>query len=103
MIFEAGTVEGHARDARALRLLGDAFADELRRLDVAAVLDLSTHIRFDRGRGGQHLAARLVDDLGVDVTRRAVHAQAVGLQADNFPPDMPRPARAWIDFFLSKN
>jgi hypothetical protein len=37
MIFEAGTVEGHARDARALRLLGNAFADELRRFDVAAV------------------------------------------------------------------
>src|SRR3989344_4219896 len=87
VVTEAGAVEGHARDAGALGLLGDALADQLGRFDIATVLEGGAHLGF-KGRGrAQHLAAAGVDDLGVDVLRRAVHAQAHGLETANSAPD----------------
>src|SRR3990170_1187886 len=57
MVLEAGAVKRDTRDARTLGFFSNTLADQFCRLDVAAVLDLSAHVRLKRGGGGQHFAA----------------------------------------------
>src|SRR5690606_30174298 len=75
------------RHVGRLAALGDQLADTDRSFGAAAVLDLAAQILVE-GRGGRQRAARrIVDDLGVDVLARAVHAEAratVGAGSDGF-------------------
>src|SRR6266545_3028371 len=58
VILVAGAIEGNALDALFLRLLGNALADDLGRLLVAAVLHLRLDLFLERGGGGKHLVSR---------------------------------------------
>src|SRR4051812_22537799 len=67
----AAAVEHHGGDAGLLGALGDRLADRLGRLDIGAGLQAAAHVLLDgRGSGERH-AARVVDDLRVDVLARA--------------------------------
>src|SRR5512142_944564 len=81
VVAESGAVEGHLGDPRGHRLLGDALADRRRRFLAAALRVRGAHVLLERGGGSQHLAARGVHHLGVDVRVRAVHREAHGLLA----------------------
>src|SRR5689334_6334606 len=73
VVFVARAIEGHALDALLLRLLGDALADQLRRLLVRAALQLAAQ-RLLQARGRRdHLVARGRGELRVDVGVRPVH------------------------------
>ncbi len=86
MIAVARAVESHAVDALFLRLGGDAAADELGRLAVAAGLQLAAHLFLERRGARQHAVARGRGDLGVDVAVGAVHGEAHGADlADPVP------------------
>src|SRR6185437_6836344 len=69
----AAAVEHDVLDAFFLRPLRDQLADRLRRVDAGAGLELAAGVFFDRRRRGQRDAGIVVDQLGVDVLRRAKH------------------------------
>src|SRR5215203_3434954 len=98
----AGAVEHDARHAGCARALGDQAPDLLRGVDVAAALQLVPHVLFE-GRGGrQRRTALIVDDLRVDLLRRAEHRKprtAVRRLTDRTPN--PRLAAVFGSKFLS--
>src|SRR4051794_17185189 len=88
VIKVARAVEDHARHAGSARALGNEAPDLLRRVDVAAALQLAAHVLLERRGGREGHAAVVVDDLGVDLLRRAEHRQprtAVRRLADRTP------------------
>src|SRR5712671_4812353 len=72
----AAAIEHDVLDALGGRALGHPLADLLGGLDVGAGLERAAHILLDRGSGGDRLAFAVVDDLRVDVLRRAKDGQA---------------------------
>src|SRR3989344_5344911 len=87
MILVTGAVKRDRGDAGAPGLLGDPPADQPGRLDIAAVLDLAAHFLLERGRRGQHARTVLVDDLRIDMVRRAVNGQTLGAEFVDPPAD----------------
>src|SRR2546430_16111219 len=67
MVFIAGAVEGNLLDAVFLRLDGDALADDLGGLAVAAVLQLGPDVLLQRGSACDDLVARSGRELGIDM------------------------------------
>src|SRR5512134_1254540 len=68
-----GAIERDLGNAELLRLFSNAATDFCRSLDVAAVLDVRFHVALGRRRARQHLAARGIDHLGVNVRVGPVH------------------------------
>src|SRR4051812_18596362 len=81
VVAESRAVERHFRDAGGLRLLGDALAHLGRRFLLGAVGEGAAHVLLEGRGGGEHLAARRVDDLRVDVLVGAMHGEAHGTLA----------------------
>src|SRR5215207_4321491 len=84
----ARAVKDHRLDAGLARALSDEAPDFLRRVDVGAGLQLAAHVLLERGGGRKRDAALVVDDLRVDLLRRAEHRQprpAVRGLADRAP------------------
>src|SRR5215211_2639269 len=81
-------VKDHRLDAGLAGALRDEAPDLLRRVDVGAGLELAAHVLLERGGGRKRDAALVVDDLRVDLLRRAEHRQprpAVRGLADRAP------------------
>src|SRR5262245_11801301 len=74
VIEVAAAVERHLRDALRLRPLGEQLADRRADGGLALALDAPLQVVTARCRGERD-AARVVDDLGVDVGRAAVDRQ----------------------------
>src|SRR5258708_25369076 len=79
VIFVPAAVEHYFADSSGLGTLGDGFADDLGRGDVAAALEILFGFFVDRAGGDQGLAGAVVDDLRVDVAQRAVNAETRAL------------------------
>src|SRR5205809_430623 len=75
MVFIAGAVEGNLLDAVFLRLDGDALADDLGGLAVAAVLQLGPDVLLQRGSACDDLVARSGRELGIDMAVGAMHGE----------------------------
>src|SRR6266550_2173653 len=75
MVFIAGAVEGNLLDAVFLRLGGDALADDLGGLAVAAVLQLGPDVLLQRGGARDDLVARSGSELGIDMPVGAMHGE----------------------------
>src|SRR2546425_8552414 len=75
MVFIAGAVESNLLDAALLRLGGDALADDLGGLAVAAVLQLRPNVLLQRGSARDDLVARRGSELGIDVPVGAIHGE----------------------------
>src|SRR5436190_18309792 len=75
MVFIAGAVEGNLLDAVFLRLGGDALADDLGGLAVAAVLQLGPDVLLQRGSACDDLVARSGRELGIDMAVGAMHGE----------------------------
>src|SRR5439155_23009795 len=75
-VIEIGaTVEDDLCDPRRLGALGEELADRRRRGGIGAVLEACLQIAVE-GRGrGQRPPGAVVDDLGVDMARRAEHRE----------------------------
>src|SRR5258708_2780493 len=71
----AATIEHHFGDAVLDRTFREQLADGLSRIDVGAGVAALAHRLLQRRRRGQRLALQVVDDLRVDVLRRAEHRQ----------------------------
>src|SRR5216684_2818106 len=69
-------VEHDLLDALGERALGQKLAYRLGGGDVGAGLQALAHRLFQRGSGGERLAFAVIDDLGIDVLRRAVNAKS---------------------------
>src|SRR5438045_3542117 len=74
VVLVMAAVEGDLGDALGLGGLGELSADGGGRLDVAAVCG-GLFAFAGGGGGGQRDAGLIVNDLGVNVHRRAEHAQ----------------------------
>src|SRR5579884_1385273 len=74
VIKVAPAIEHDLGDALGFRLFRDRLADFLGRSQVAA--GLFGALAFDSGSGNKSLALQVVDDLGVNVVRRAINAEA---------------------------
>src|SRR5882757_3536909 len=72
----AAAVEHHFLDAVLYRAFRQQLADRLGRIDVGASLAAFAQRLFQRGGRGQRLALQVVDDLRIDVLRRAEYRQA---------------------------
>src|SRR5581483_12391329 len=84
----AAAVEHDVFQPLRQRTLGDQLADCLRRVDVAAGLEVLAHRLFERRRRDQRLALHVVYDLRIDVLRRAENRQplaATGRSLDVTP------------------
>src|SRR5215204_6550636 len=68
----ARAVEHDRLHAGGARALGDETPDLLRRVDVGARLQLPAHVLFEGRGGSERDAALVIDDLRVDLLRRAV-------------------------------
>src|SRR2546427_330454 len=75
VVFIAVTVESNLLDAVFLRLDGDALADDLGGLAVAAVLQLGPNVLLQRGSACDDLVARSGSELGIDVPVGAMHGE----------------------------
>src|SRR5450755_2228994 len=71
----ATAIEHHFLDAILYGALCQQLADRLRRIDVGAGVAAVAHFLLERRGGGERLALQIVDDLRVDVLRRAKHRQ----------------------------
>src|SRR5215204_5608626 len=88
VIEVARAVEHDRLHAGGACALGDEAPDLLRRVDVRARLQLPAHLLFEGRGGSERDAALVIDDLRVDLLRRAVHRQpraAVRRLADGAP------------------
>src|SRR5690606_19333188 len=96
---EGAAIEHDVLDARLDRALGDELADGSRRFPVGAGLERALQILVERRGGGDRMAARVVDDLRVDVLRRAMHRKTQTLARNllQLPADTRRAA---LDSFL---
>src|SRR4029453_10987248 len=88
-----GAVERHRLDAELLRPLGNALAYLRGGFDIAPVLDGLTHLGLDRRRGSQHLAARRIYYLRIDVAVRTMHREPYRLELGDLGTGLPRPAQ----------
>jgi hypothetical protein len=80
VVHVAVAVEDHLFDVLLFALLGEQLPDALRRADLALVrLAPALDALGERADGHERRAARVVDDLGVDVLGRAEHRQARAL------------------------
>src|SRR3989441_5802155 len=75
VVFIAGTVESNLLDPLFLPLDGDALADDLGGLAVAAVLQLGPNVLLQRGSACDDLVARSGSELGIDVPVGAMHGE----------------------------
>src|SRR6266480_1793194 len=75
MVFIAGAVESNLLDPLFLPLDGDALADDLGGLAVAAVLHLGPDVLLQRGGARNDLVARSGRELGIDVPVGAMHGE----------------------------
>src|SRR5712692_1543114 len=75
VIHIGATVEHHLRDPGRLGALGEQFADGARRRLIGAGLQVRLEAGIQARGGGQRPARRVVDDLRVDMARRAEHRQ----------------------------
>src|SRR4051812_6568426 len=75
VVAVAGAVESDRLDALRLRFGGDALADQLGGLFVAAVLELAAHFLLQARSAGKHLVAAGGGELGVDMRVGAVHGE----------------------------
>src|SRR5579883_1792224 len=71
----AAAIEHDVLDALGGGALGHRLADSLRGLDVGAGLERPAHVLLHRGGGGDRLAFAVIDDLRIDVLRRAKDRQ----------------------------
>ena len=71
----AAAIEHDLGDAVLHGTLGQQLADGLGRIDVRPGLAAVAHRLFERRSGRKRLALLIVDDLGIDVLRRAEHRQ----------------------------
>ena len=76
MILVTAAVEHHFADSGSLGAIGNRFADDFGCCDVAAALQILFGFLVRGAGGNQRLARTVVNDLGVDVVKRAVHAKA---------------------------
>src|SRR3954451_20781385 len=75
-VVEIGAaVEHDVLQSLLQRALGDQLADRLGGVDIAARLEAFAHRFFQRRGRNQSLAFHVVDDLRIDVLRRAEHRQ----------------------------
>src|SRR5690606_2531034 len=82
VVLEARTIECNLAHASGFRALGNQRTNFLGCVDVAGGAITQC---FVQGRGaGQNLAAVGRDDLGIDVLRRAIHAQTHGFELVHF-------------------
>src|SRR4051794_1842114 len=72
----AATIEHDFLDALLHRTLRQQLADRLRRIDVGTGVTGVAHFLLERRGGRERLALQIVDDLRIDVLRRAKHRQA---------------------------
>ena len=94
VIFEPGAVKRDRADARRLGPLGDQLADLGSRRRIARGAHVLAQFPVQRGCAGQHLVARTIDDLGVNVPRRAVDAQTGFAQSANLGARLSRAAQS---------
>src|SRR3990167_7025868 len=85
-------VEGHALDARRLRLFGDAPAHHFRGLSGAAAFHAGAQFFFQAGSARQHLVAAGRRDLRVDMHIGSVHREAHGADFADLEPGLARAA-----------
>src|SRR5262249_47472492 len=89
----AAAVERDRFDALVLRLGGDALADRLGRLLVAAVLHLGTHFLLHARSAGEHLGALGRGDLRVDMRIGAVDGKTDRAVVADADPGLPGAAQ----------
>src|SRR6185503_13119686 len=94
VITVAAAIERDRFDALVLRLGGDALADRLGRLLVAAVLEFAAQVLVQARRGRQHLVARGRSDLCVDVRVGAIDAEAHGADLGDLEAGLARAAQS---------
>src|SRR5690606_35709077 len=76
------TIEDHFLDARLDRAFADQFADGGGCGRVGTSLQSTFYILFERRSGGNGMPLRIVDDLGVDVLRRAIDRKTQPIARD---------------------
>src|ERR1700726_2099864 len=76
VVLVPAAVEHYFADSSGLGALGNGFADDLGRGDVAAALEILFRFFVNRTGGNQCLAGAVVNDLRVDMAQRAIHAEA---------------------------
>src|ERR1700730_11276555 len=76
VVLIPAAVEHYLADSSGFGALGNRFADDLGRGDVAAALEVLFRFFVDRAGGNQSLAGAVVNDLRVDMAQRAIHAEA---------------------------
>src|SRR5579871_4001469 len=76
VIEVTATIEDHLSHSIFHGALGEQFSDRLRRIDIGSRLAALAHRLLERRGGSQSLALQVIDDLGIDVLRRAEHRQA---------------------------
>src|SRR3990167_9463923 len=82
VVLEARTVECNLSYTSGFRALGNQLTNFLGRVDIASGAVTQC---FVQGRGaGQNLAAVGRNDLGIDVLRRAIHAETHGFELVHF-------------------
>src|SRR5688500_2523605 len=96
MILITRAIEGDLRHAGGLGFLGNAFTDQLGSFYVATMLNAATHFFLERRRRGKHFAACLVDDLRVDMLRRAMHTQPTDIETHDTPADTASTAQSFL-------
>src|SRR3954451_4803795 len=72
MIHIGAAIEHDALDAGRLGALGDQLADRGRRRLVGPGFQLAAQSRIERRGRGKRVSGRIVDNLGIDMARRAV-------------------------------
>src|ERR1700740_1400668 len=100
MVFIAGAVESNLLDAFFLRLGGDALADDLGGLAVAAFLQLRADLLLQRGGARNYLGARRGSELGIDVPVGAMHGETHRPDGANPEPGLaraPQPREVLVD------
>src|SRR3954452_4613281 len=76
MIHVPAAVEHDVRDPRRLGALGDKLTDRAGCRRVGAGLQVAAQSLVQRRGRRQRMSGSVVDDLGIDMARRAVHRQA---------------------------
>src|ERR1700720_3844016 len=79
VVLVPAAVEHYFADSSGFGALGDSFADDLGRGDVAATFEILFRFFVDRTGGSQRFARTVVNDLRVDMSERAIDAEARAL------------------------
>src|SRR5690606_187384 len=88
VILITRTVERDLGHAGGARTLGDRTADGLRGLDIARSLEILRDAVLHRRRGGKHVATGGVEQLRIDMARRAMHREAGHAQLADLRPGL---------------